>query len=130
MIEHFLVGEPANLAVSISFSPDACPDCFRPPNAGGVHNHGCQLSKRRHCPICWSTHDAGDDCHRDLRGAWCSYDAALAKIVEESPGWTIDTCRELLEHRKHLLREAYAVVALARDPTGRATIRAAALALQ
>ena len=78
-------GEAVTAILALSH-PDACPDCYRPPNAGGVHNAGCRVAMRRFCEVCCTTHNEGDGVHRARGGAYCSEDALAARLVVEWPG--------------------------------------------
>ncbi len=101
----------------ISFGDGTCPDCYRPHNAGGVHNPGCRIHMRRWCPLCESTHDAGDDCHSDIYGFRCSTDFAIRRGCERNPGWDRDRVVGLVEARVRLVCEARdAVQRMQSDP--------------
>lgn len=86
--------------VILNFGPDTCSDCHRPPNVGGIHNSGCQLSLRRLCVLCDSMHDNGEDVHRDAMGVYCSYEQAIAAKIRSCPGWTKDRCVAYVDRRR------------------------------
>jgi hypothetical protein len=94
----------------ISFEEGSCPDCHRPRNIGGVHNPGCALFPVRLCLLCQSQHRSGDDCHRDRDGAYCSLDAAIARMVERSPGWTRERCEQEVSLRSAAMARVRTVV--------------------
>ena len=91
-------GEAMTAVIALSH-PDACHDCFRPPNAGGVHNAGCRVAMRRFCEVCWAQHDCGDDCHRINNGVYCSEDTVRAMLEAAWPGRSADYCAETVRKR-------------------------------
>lgn len=106
--------------------PDACPDCYRPRNAAGVHNAGCRVNKRRFCEVCYAIHNGGDDVHRDGSGAYCSEEALRARLEAEWPGRSADYCATEARKRVDEAKRDREVVEWVRaDPVHREALRAA-----
>lgn len=107
-------------------NPDACPDCYRPRNAGGVHNAGCRVNPRRFCEVCYTSHNEGDDTHRSYGGAYCSEDALRARLAEEWPGRSADDCAAEARRRVEEAKRDREVVEWVREsPLHREVLRAA-----
>ena len=106
--------------------PDACPDCYRPRNAGGVHNAGCRVNARRFCEVCYTAHDSGDGVHRRRDGAYCSEDAARSALAMEWPGASAERCAEEARKRVEEAKQDREVVEWVRaSPLHREALRAA-----
>lgn len=119
------------MSAVLSFAADACHSCFRPPNAGGVHNHGCLTDKHRYCPLCGSAHNFGDDVHRRRDSAFCSVDAAIERTVAECPGWSRHRCIEHVGALEFDLKTETDVVTWVRsNPTHIEVVKAAARGLR
>lgn len=113
-------------AVLFLSHPDACHDCYRPPNAGGVHNAGCRVNPRRFCEVCYTTHNEGDGVHRAHGGGYCSEDALAARLVVEWPGRDADYCASEARKRVEEAKRDREVVEWVREsPLHREVLRAA-----
>ena len=99
----------------LRFQEGDCPDCHRPPNAGGIHNHGCRLSSYRHCLLCYENHSGGDDCHTVRDGSYCSHARALRLEIERCPGLSREECERRVNERVRAMAQDIEIVNWLRD---------------